>query len=246
LLGRLKCKQKRHQLQAKFQYFYHLCAFLYQQYCPRWFRERRNIEHVKVTDVRLLALLCLQSTLNIVSQRSFWKYAQALGNLGHGLSRQHFDARAIRLLPVINAIRRGITHDYAYYSSIGIIDSFPIPLCARIRNFRTQIFSGIANLGYNATKKMPFYGFKAHMLVSTNGFVLNYEVTPASVSDVKVAPELLERCPEPIILADVGYVGRPLQRVANKLGIHLWTPYRSNTKGAKQHNNRQLKAALPF
>lgn len=71
------------------------------------------------------------------------------------------------------------------------------------------------------------------MLVSTNGFILDYEVTSASVSDVSVAPELLERCPEPIILADVGYVGRPLQRAATKLGIHFWTPYRSNTKGAK-------------
>lgn len=223
MLNRLKCKQKRHQLQVQFQHLYHLSAFLYQQYCPRWFRERRNIEHVKLSDIRLLALILLQSALDISSQRSFWTYIQTFGNLSHGLSRQHFNSRSSELLPVVNSIRRGITRDYAHYSSIDIIDSFPIPLCVKVRNFRAKIFGGIADIGYNATKKMPFYGFKAHMLVSADGVVLNYEVTLASVSDV-------------------GYVGKPLQRVAARDGIRFWTPYRSNMKGAKQHNDRKLKA----
>ncbi|BBM20412.1 IS982 family transposase [Lactiplantibacillus pentosus] len=242
MLDRLKCKQKRHQLQVQFQHLYHLSAFLYQQYCPRWFRERRNIEHVKLSDIRLLALIFLQAALDISSQRSFWTYIQTFGNLSHGLSRQHFNSRASELLPVVNAIRRGITRNYAHYSSIGIIDSFPIPLCVKVRNFRAKIFGGIADIGYNATKKMPFYGFKTHMLVSADGVVLNYEVTPASVSDVTAAPELLAQCSEPVVLADVGYVGKPLQRVAARDGIRFWTPYRSNMKGAKQHNDRKLKA----
>lgn len=107
---------------------------------------------------------------------------------------------------------------------------------------QAKIFGGIADIGYNATKKMPFYSFKVHMLVSADGVVLNYEVTPASVSDVTAAPELLAQCSEPVVLADVGYVGKLLQRVTARDGIRFWTPDRSNMKGAKQHNDRKLKA----
>ncbi|RRG00783.1 MAG: IS982 family transposase, partial [Lactobacillus sp.] len=40
----------------------------------------------------------------------------------------------------------------------------------------------------------------------------------------------------------VGYVGKKLKTSFRALGYNLWTPYRSNMKGAKQHNKRQLKA----
>ncbi|MFR0555511.1 IS982 family transposase, partial [Loigolactobacillus coryniformis subsp. coryniformis] len=81
-----------------------------------------------------------------------------------------------------------------------------------------------------------------HMVVTANGYILNYVITAASVHDAKVAPELISGCPCPNILADVGYVGKKLKTSFRALGYNLWTPYRSNMKGAKQHNKRQLKA----
>jgi len=35
------------------------------------------------------------------------------------------------------------------------------------------------------------YGVKLHLLCSTNGVPLSYELTPANVADVKLAEELL-------------------------------------------------------
>ena len=32
-----------------------------------------------------------------------------------------------------------------------IIDSFPVPVCQPIRNYRAKIFGGYANIGYKAT-----------------------------------------------------------------------------------------------
>ena len=43
-------------------------------------------------------------------------------------------------------------------------------------------------------------------------------------------------------MADVGYVGKRLGAEFKQLGYTLWTPYRSNMKGAKEHNKRALKA----
>ena len=69
----------------------------------------------------------------------------------------------------------------------------------------------------------------------------NYELTPASIHDAKAAPEVIENCPCPFVIADVGYVGKKLQHIFSQMGYQLWTPYRSNMRFAKQHNSRQLK-----
>ena len=63
----------------------------------------------------------------------------------------------------------------------------------------------------------------------------------ASIHDVKAAPELLQNCPCPQILADVGYVGKDLRSKVKQQGHDIWTPYRSNMKGAKEHNDPTLK-----
>lgn len=79
------------------------------------------------------------------------------------------------------------------------------------------------------------------MVTDTQGLILNYELTPASIHDAKAAPEVIENCPYPFVIADVGYVGKKLQHIFSQMGYQLWTPYRSNMRFAKQHNSRQLK-----
>ena len=242
MLNHPKFKQIRHELQGNYHYFYQLCQSLYQRYCPRCVTQRRNVAHVKIDDCRLLALLCLQTTLGIQSQRRFWRLMTAFMPQKITISRSRFNRRALQLLPVVNAIRTGLTREAAQPGQIAIIDSLPNPLCEPVRKFRARIFAGQANIGYNATKQMSFYGFKAHMLVTTDGYILNYVVTAASVHDTKVAVSLIDDCPCPIVLADVGYVGKRLGAEFKQLGYTLWTPYRSNMKGAKEHNKRALKA----
>ena len=126
-----------------------------------------------------------------------------------------------------------------------IIDSFPIPVCQPIRNRRAKIFRGYANIGYKATKKIYYYGFKVHALVSDDGYILNYTVTKASIHDAKAAPELIENTVEltnGYILGDEGYIGQRLHDQLKQKGYILWTPYRKNMAKAKEHNNHKLMA----
>ena len=95
---------------------------------------------------------------------------------------------------------------------LAIIDSFPLPLCQPIRNHRATIFKGLADIGYNASKHLCFYGFKVHMLVILSGYILNYVVTPASTRDIKVVYELLEECKQSVILGDLGYLSSELKK----------------------------------
>ena len=67
---------------------------------------------------------------------------------------------------------------------VAIIDSFSLPLCQPVRNQRVASFKGLADIGYNVSKHLWFYGFKVHMLVSLSGHILNYVVTPATVHNI--------------------------------------------------------------
>ena len=234
-------KRYRHKLQMNYYHYHHLMAELYQKYCPLSWRERRNIKQSKISDVTCLTLLGLQAYLGIASQRKFVSFLQTFLPHKFKIERSRFNRRARQLLPAVNAIRNGLTRDYFTGDSVVIIDSFPLPLCQPIRRYRAKIFKDYANQGYNATKKMWFYGFKAHLVISASGYVLNYAITAASVHDVTAAPELIANCPCPNVLADVGYVGQKLQDEFDRMGYHLWTPYRSNMRGAKEHNKRNLK-----
>ena len=74
---------------------------------------------------------------------------------------------------------------------LAIIDSFPLPLCQPVCNHRAIILKGLADIGYNASKHLWFYGFKVHILVTLSGYIVTSVVTPAPVHDIKVVYELI-------------------------------------------------------
>lgn len=99
-----------------------------------------------------------------------------------------------------------------------------------------------ANIGYNASKQMWFYGFKVHMAITESGYILNYIVTLASVHDSQVAKEILDGIKAPYVLADLGYLSKALKLDLESRRVSLWTPLRSNMDGANQHNNYNILA----
>lgn len=111
-----------------------------------------------------------------------------------------------------------------------VIDIFHCPLCATIRNRWSKLFSNIANIGYNATKDLYYYGFKVSLSVDSKGFPIAYEVTSASVHDVNMAYDLVKQAPNKQILADKGYVSDKLKQKCHAIGVELWTPPKKNQK----------------
>lgn len=236
MLNHFQSKRYCHHLQVSFTKLNQICRQWYKQYAPKALRCRRNIKQVKLADSTILALLILQTELGIESQRRFCMMISSI-------SRSRFNRRARQLLPLINLIRRNLNQTVNPHHQYLVIDSFPVPLCQPIRNHRVSIFQGIANVGYNATKRLYFYGFKVHCIVSSDGYVLNYLVTKASIHDVTAAAELIANTnpKEPYLLGDVGYLSRHLTQDLQQAGYLLWTPWRRNMKGAINHNRRNLK-----
>ena len=70
------------------------------------------------------------------------------------------------------------------------IDSFPVCVCQNIRIKRCQIVQGAEYRGYNASKRVYFYGFKVHAIVAKDGRVVEFDVSPGKFFDT-VAFDLL-------------------------------------------------------
>jgi hypothetical protein len=214
-----------------------ICKKLYYKYAPSRLTHRRNPSLVKVPDYKIIALLVWQAEEGISSQRRF---ARCWGLCG--LSRSRFNRRARALLGITAQIVNDLKSRVDLSDQYMIIDSLSMPLCQPIRNRRAKVFEGTANIGYNSTKKFYYYGFKGH--VPQDGYVLGYVIAKASIHDAQEAKELI-LSPRPeghFILGDEGYIGKRLHDALKIDGYILWTPYRKNMKGAKQHNKRELMA----
>ena len=180
----LKLKRFSHHLQVSFSRLNMICRSWYKLYAPDSLKHRRNTDQTKISDSSILAMLIWQAELGIESQRRFCKFFA-------GLSHSRFNRRSRQLLPLIYLIRHVLNQEVDLSGKILIIDSFSVPVCQPVRNYRVKIFHDMADIGYKATKKVYYYGFKVHAIVSDDGYVLDYAVTRASVHDAKETTELM-------------------------------------------------------
>jgi len=64
-----------------------------------------------------------------------------------------------------------------------LVDSFPVPVCHNIRINRCRLFQGEAFRGYNASKKVFFYGLKATVVTDLEGCPVRAILSPGREHD---------------------------------------------------------------
>ncbi len=69
------------------------------------------------------------------------------------------------------------------------IDGLPIRLCCLTYAGRCRSFRGQASYGYCAAKDEKFYGFRGHLLVSADGIITGFTLTPRRLWEQK--PDIL-------------------------------------------------------
>jgi len=77
--------------------------------------------------------------------------------------------------------------------------------------YRVKRFQGIADIGYCASKKMAFYGFKLYLQITDQALPMGY-VTKASCHDRTAAETVMAQLPHTFTLGDKGYVSQDLQK----------------------------------
>lgn len=122
-----------------------------------------------------------------------------------------------------------------------VIDSFPLAVCkfGRARYFRS--FRGYgADYGKCPSKKETYFGYKVHAMITLEGYITTFEITPASTDDREGLRDMTEGQSGLVILGDKGYVGESLGKEMENQGICLMALKRSNSKTNWSKPVRQL------
>lgn len=151
------------------------------------------------------------------------------------IERSRYHRRSKSLFKLTNLIRQLLLlHLDVHLQQWHLMDSMPVPVCGYTRAGRTHQFAaqfGVAHdslYGYCAAKQLDFYGFRLHLMVTTQGIVTHFVLAPGSHHDVTVAPELLETYrPDIVVGADKGYVGLA-KRLSHPIDYQLIVQSKSN------------------
>jgi hypothetical protein len=116
----------------------------------------------------------------------------------------------------------------SYDPTVGIIDSFPIPVCQFARAYRCQCFRGEASYGKDTVIRQTFYGFRLHVRLCWPGVITRVELVPANLHEGEAALDLTPGTTG-LLLGDRNYWLPRLKATLRQAGILLLTPYRTAT-----------------
>lgn len=217
---------------------------LYQQFIPTSVSQRKNVGAAKMSDTEIITLGICGELAGVDSENAWYSFVKR--NYRHLFprlcSRSRFNRTRRALLQVTELLRQKMIQSFPIPASrYFIVDSFPLPVCkfGRARYCRSFRADG-ANYGRCPSKKETYFGFKVHALITLEGYITAFEVTPASVDDREGLRDLAENHTGMVILGDKGYTGEALFGDMQQKGICLMSLKPSNYKKNWPTEIRQL------
>jgi len=149
-------------------------------------------------------------------------------------SQSRFNRRRRRLMNVFNLIRRIVLSwlDVAQDKQC-VIDSLPIPVVQfHLVPASTADWPAYeADFGKVSSKKQTFFGYKLHLLITVAGVILDFELAPASATDLEVGFELLAEHTDLQVIGDKAYISADKAALLRQFNrIELVTLPRKNQK----------------
>ena len=217
---------------------------LYHQFVPSSVSQRRNVDTAKMSDSEIITLSICGELAGIDSENAWYSFVKR--NYRHLFprlcSRTRFNRTRRALLQVTELLRQKLTHSFPIPTSrYFVIDSFPLPVCkfGRARYCRSFRVDG-ANYGKCPSKKETYFGFKIHALITIEGYITAFEITPASVDDREGLRDFAENHLCLTVLGDKGYTGEQLWEDMQEKGICLMSLKPSNHKNNWPKEVRQV------
>lgn len=124
-------------------------------------------------------------------------------------SQSRYNRRRRQLMHAFNLIRQVLLAqlDLAQVRDC-VIDSLPIPV---VKFHLVPTSTGDwrehqADFGRVSSKKQTFFGYKLHLLVTSDGLIVDFELAPASATDLHVGVELLSQHTDLNVIGDKAYI----------------------------------------
>ena len=217
---------------------------LYQKYVPTSVSERRNVLQAKLSDSEIITIGICGELAGIDSENAWFSFVKR--NYKHLFPnlccRSRFNRTRRALMQTTDLIRQKLLSVFSVSESqYFIIDSFPLEVCQFGRAHFCRSFRGYgADYGVCPSKKKTYFGYKVHALVTLEGFITEFEITPASIDDREGLRDLAEKRYHLTLLGDKGYISETLSEEMKEQGICLMALKRSNSKQNWPKSVRQL------
>lgn len=151
-------------------------------------------------------------TVAVVAAKYFQNHlARALQvlHLGHYLSGplsvSRFNRRLHRLADWLGLALETLGTLFAT-GEVFLIDSMPVPVCRRARARRSHKLRGKAFCGFCAAKKEKFFGWRLHLICTTDGIPVAFDLVPGGLHDLTPVHELAYGLPpEATVYGDKAY-----------------------------------------
>jgi hypothetical protein len=187
----------------------------------------------KVTDSEVITVVLLAAGYfggNIETAISF---VRATGLIPNILSKSRFNRRMHQIGELLTELflHTGEVVKSLNLNSTYCIDSFPVAVCRNIRIPRCRILQGNEYRGYCASKREYFYGFKVHVVVTSEGIPVEYTFTVGKAHDLDGMKQLPLNLPEGSkLIGDAAYTDYLLEDMLMDNGIHLLAARKANSK----------------
>ena len=217
---------------------------LYHQFAPPQVTARRHVLDAKLSDPEIITIGICGELAGIDSENAWFSFVKR--NYHHLFpnlcSRSRFNRTRRALLQTTNLLRQKLISVFDLpFSKYFVIDSFPLTVCKFGRARYCRSFRGHgADYGKCPSKKETYFGYKVHALITLEGYITAFEITPASTDDREGLRDLVEDHSGVVILGDKGYVGENLAQEMAEQEICLMTLKRSNSKADWSKSIRQL------
>lgn len=179
----------------------------------------------KLSDTEIITIAICGELAGVDSENAWYSFVKR--NYRHLFPKlcscSRFNRTRRALLQVTELLRQKLPSVFSIPNSrYFIVDSFPLPVCKFGRARYCRSFGGYgADYGKCPSKKETYFGYKVHAIVSLEGYVVSFEITPASKDDREGLHDLVEGLSGIVILADKGYVGENFTQELAGRGICL-------------------------
>jgi hypothetical protein len=166
------------------------------------------------SDSELLTMILVGECCGWEMETEMLNYWRAYRRLfPHQPTQSRFNRRRRQLSQGLQLLRQALLSQLDLTAErLCAIDSHPLPVVAFHHAPRAAREWAMhqADIGWCASKRMHFFGYRLHLLVTLEGLVLDYALAPASVRDLPIAQELLAAQYDRIVLGDGAYLSRPV------------------------------------
>ncbi len=190
----------------------------------------------KLTDIELIALNLTAEYLSIDSECQLFRIIP--DEIKAKIERSVYNRRKRKLFFAIEEIRKKLSDAFLEYEQHFIVDSMPLEVAKLSRSRRSKIckedFVTAPDIGYSASQKMHYYGYKIHAVCSINGVFKSFDISKASVHDIHYLDDLKTQLNNCVVLGDKAYLSTDYQLdLFESNRITLEVPMRKNQAGYK-------------